>query len=568
MNQQSYHGRLELTWTNKDEALLWSEDGSYRWVPASDYRVAEVRLLHEAVAVGEVQEDSVRDRDNLLIRGDALHALTSLARLPEFQREYLGRVKLAYLDPPFNTQQAFEQYDDALEHSVWLTMMRDRLVQIRQLLRNDGSVWVHLDDAEAPYCRVLMDEVFGRQNFVATVVWQKNYASKNTARHFSVDHDYIHVYAKDAEAWEPARLARTDEMDARYLNPDNDPRGPWKPGDLSARNFYSLGRYAITTPSGRVIPGPPRGSYWRVSPKRLEEMRADNRISFGAKGEGVPAIKRFLTEVRQGRVPQTIWLNAETGHTQEAKKEIKVLVPDEEPFATPKPERLIKRVIDHGSEPGDIVLDCFLGSGTTAAVAQKMGRRWVGVERSVETIATFALPRLTSVVSGDDPGGITKDVGWQGGGGFRVLDVAPSMFEEVEGTVVLADWATKGELAQGTAAQLGFEYVAEPPFSGVKGRSRLCVIDGLVTSQIAVLIASQLGERERVVICGTAISEDAKEALGGASAGSIIRKIPASILAEYRRGRRLFVRPTVQPQQTSPTLADAEPSAEPVVGAS
>jgi adenine-specific DNA-methyltransferase len=214
-----------------------------------------------------------------------------------------------------------------------------------------------------------------------------------------------------------------------------------------------------------------------------------------------------------------------------------------------------------------VVLDCFLGSGTTAAVAHKMGRHWVGVERSAETIATFALPRMTSVIGGIDPGGVTKATGWQGGGGFRVLDVAPSMFEEVEGTVVLADWAVKSELAQGTAAQLGFEYVADPPFSGVKGRARLCVIDGLVTSEVATLIAGQLGDRERAVICGTAVSEDAVEALTEASSGSIIRKIPASILAEYRRGRRLFVRPGAPPQQTAFGLADAEPAGEPEVGA-
>ena len=563
-----YHGRLELTWTNKDQALLWSEDGKYRWVPPADYRVAEVRLLHDAGDVGQVGPHSRRAADNLLIRGDALNALTSLARIPEFQREYLGKVKLAYLDPPFNTQQAFEQYDDALEHSVWLTMMRDRLVQIKRLLREDGSVWVHLDDWEAPYARVVLDEVFGRENFVATLIWQKNYASKNTAKHFSVDHDYIHVYARDATAWQPIRPPRTAEMDARYLNPDDDLRGPWKPGDLSARNYYSLGRYPITTPSGRVISGPPEGSYWRVSPSKLDEMRADNRIWFGPRGDGVPAVKRFLSEVRQYRVPQTIWLNSETGHTQEAKKEIKRLFQGREPFATPKPERLIRQVVELGSGPNEIVLDCFLGSGTTAAVAHKLGRRWVGVERSEDTLTTFAIPRLQKIVAGDDPGGITSAVGWPGGGGFRILDVAPSMFAESRGAVVLADWAVNGQLAEATAAQLGYEFRFDPPFCGSKGRSLLAVVDGLITSEVVELIAASLEPGERTVVCGTAVAVDADAALKAVSPGSRVRRIPASILADYRVAtRRLFHTREARAVQVNLDVNGSPPVSPPVESA-
>lgn len=253
-----YSGRLELTWTNKHLRLLAYDDGSYEWVLPSDFRVAEVRLLHDIVTVGEVGGEHDRARDNLLIRGDALNALTSLIELPEFEREYVGKVKLAYLDPPFNTQQSFLQYDDALEHSVWLTMLRDRLLAIKVLLSPEGSVWVHCDDSEQAYLKVMMDEIFGRGNFIATVLWQKVYMPKNSARHFSADHDYILVYALNAEAWRPNPMARTETMNARYVNPDSDLRGPWKPGDLSARNYYSLGRYPVTTPSGRVIAGPRR----------------------------------------------------------------------------------------------------------------------------------------------------------------------------------------------------------------------------------------------------------------------------------------------------------------------
>jgi adenine-specific DNA-methyltransferase len=272
-----HRGKLELTWTNKHLRLLSNEAGGYTWVPPSDYRVAEVRLVHDVTAVGGVRGERNRARDNLLIRGDALNALTSLCELPEFAREYVGKVKLAYLDPPFNTQQAFEHYDDALEHSVWLTMMRDRLLQIRKLLSPDGSVWVHCDDSEQAYLKVMMDEVFGRDNFVGCVIWKRRNDTRNTAV-LSANHDYIIVFADDLRTLGFNLLPRTEEMEARYTNPDNDPRGPWLRGNLNARNFYSRGLYAITTPSGRIVPGPPEGSYWRVAEERFRELDADGRI--------------------------------------------------------------------------------------------------------------------------------------------------------------------------------------------------------------------------------------------------------------------------------------------------
>ncbi len=556
----TYDGRLELTWTNKPLRLLAHEDGSYEWVSPSDYRVAEVRLLHDAGAIGDVHAQPDRARDNLLIRGDALNALTSLIELPEFAREYLGKVKLAYLDPPFNTQQSFLHYDDALEHSVWLTMMRDRLVSIKTLLSPDGSVWVHCDDSERDYLKVMMDEVFGRANFIAAVLWQKVYMPKNSARHFSTDHDYILVYALDADVWRPNAMERTAAMDARYTNPDNDPRGPWKPGDLSARNYYSVGRYPITTPSGRVVAGPPAGCYWRVSKEKLAAMDADHRIWWGPAGNGVPAVKRFLSEVR-GRVPQTLWFYEEVGHTQDAKREVLAFCPPGgEPFATPKPERLLHRVMDIGSSPGDIVLDCFLGSGTTAAVAHKMNRRWIGVEVSRETVEGIVRPRLTRVVEGSDEAGVTELATWLGGGGVRILDVAPSMFEAVDGQVYLSEWATNGTLAEVTAAQLHYDYEYEyaPPFCGRRGRSRLAVIDGLVNEAVVRLVANALAEEERLVICGTAIDPAAREVLRGLRPGSSVRKIPHSILQEYRQAVR-WVQPALLDSRANGTATlDAE----------
>jgi len=279
-----------------------------------------------------------------------------------------------------------------------------------------------------------------------------------------------------------------------------------------------------------------------VNKEKLAELDQDNRIWWGPAKSGVPRLKRFLSEVRQGRVPQTIWMNADTGHTQEAKKEIKALFPDIEPFATPKPERLLHRIVALGSRPGDIVLDCFLGSATTAAVAHKLGRRWVGIEVITNTIDAFALPRLTKVVEGNDPGGITPTLSWEGGASFRILHVASSMFETVDGQVYLSEWATNGKLAEVTAAQLHYDYQYDPPFCGRRGRSRLAVIDGLVNEAVVRLVANALAEDQRLVICGTAIDPAARDVLRALRPGSSVRKIPQSILQEYRQGA-----PWVQP---------------------
>jgi adenine-specific DNA-methyltransferase len=530
-----YSGALELTWTNKHLRLLAEEDGAYQWVAPSDYRVAEVRLLDEAGAVGETRSRVERAKDNLLIRGDALNALTSLGELPEFAAELVGKVRLVYLDPPFNTQQSFLHYDDNLEHSVWLTMMRDRLIQIRKLLAPNGSVWVHLDEDEHAYCKVLMDELFGRNNFVATLVWKRRNDPRNTARFISTDHDTLLVYAKDIERLQMNQLPRTEQMDAAYENPNNDHRGPWRRGDLAARNYYSRGTYPVTTPSGRIIDGPPSGSYWRVSQEELARLDADNRIYWGGDGSSRPYLKRYLSEVAGGRVPSTVWHPEEVGFVRNGKEEVRALVGDV--FATPKPERLMERIIHIASDKGDIVLDCFLGSGTTAAVAHKMSRRWIGVERSSETLDTYALPRLTKVVGDEDSGGITEHAGWTGGGGFRVLDVAPSMFDEDEGTVYLAEWATNGRLAEACAAQLHYEFEPEPPFAGRRGRTRLAVVDGLVNEDVVRLLVANLPDDERLVVCGTAVDPAARTVLRELRRGSSVRKIPASILQAYRQTR-------------------------------
>ena len=376
------------------------------------------RLLQETSGLSAGEADA----GNMLVQGDNLEALKSL--LPF----YAGQVKCIYIDPPYNTRSAFEHYDDNLEHTQWLAMMWPRLELLRELLTDNGSIWVSIDDNEAHYLKVIMDEVLGRSNFIDTVIWRKNYSPKSSARHFSSDHDYILVFAKNANSFRPNLLPRTEKQDKAYRNPDNDPRGPWKTSDLSARNPYSLGKYSITTPSGRVIKGPPGGNYWRVSEDSFWKLDADKRIWWGKNGDAIPQIKRFLSEVKQGLTPQTIWSYENVGHTQDSKKEILALF-EGDVFLTPKPERLIQRILHIATNPGDLVLDSFLGSGTTAAVAHKMGLRYIGIEMG-EHAVTHCRPRLQKVIDGEQ-GGISKSVDWQGGGGFRFYRLGPTVFDEV-----------------------------------------------------------------------------------------------------------------------------------------
>lgn len=361
------------------------------------------------------------DASNLLIQGDNLIALRAL--LPF----YKGKVKCIYIDPPYNTGSAFAHYDDNLEHSQWLSIMLPRLQLLRQFLSDDGSIWVSIDDDEQAYLKVILDEIFGRQNFVSSVIWEKKFSPQNDAKWLSDSHDFILVYAKNKESWRPNLLPRTDEMNARYKNPDNDPRGPWTSGDCSVKTYSANNDYPITTPSGRVV-NPPAGYCWRFSRNSFAEMVADNRIWFGEKGDNVPRVKRFLSDVKQGITAMTIWKHTDVGHNQDAKKEVKEFN-SVSVFDTPKPERLIERVLTLSTSPGDLVLDSFLGSGTTAAVAHKMGRRYIGIEMG-EHAKTHCIPRLQKVIEGEQ-GGISKAVNWQGGGGFDFYTLGEPVFDEL-----------------------------------------------------------------------------------------------------------------------------------------
>ena len=352
------------------------------------------------------------EHPNLLIHGDCLDVMRALPG---------HDVRLAYLDPPFNTGERSRDYGDAMDRRAWAAFIEPRLGAVWDLLREDGSVWVHCDDSEQATVRVLMDDLFGRAAFVATVVWQRRYSRENR-RAFSTAHDYLHVYAPAGGEWKHHRnrLPRNDRP-GTWRNSDNDPRGHWSTVSLVAQGGHGTRNqfYAITLPSGREVEPPP-GSCWRVTCEKFEALRREDLIWFGPDGDNVPRRKVFESDA-QGLVPSTWWTHAEVGHNAEANAELRRLFPQERPFSTPKPERLMARIIQTASDPGDLVLDPFLGSGTTAAVAHKAERRWIGIEAGAATLDRFAEPRLRAVLDARDPGGVSGALEWGGGGGFLRL---------------------------------------------------------------------------------------------------------------------------------------------------
>lgn len=590
-----HHGRLELTWTNKDKTLLSMGDGRYDYTFAEprDPRVQEVRLLREVERIDSATPDDrptdlpAPTSDNLLITGDSMHVLDSLLKTPERAAKYLGKVKLVYIDPPFNTGQAFDHYEDNIEHSVWLTMLRDRIRQIKPLLAPDASVWVHLDDVEVHRCRVVMDEQFGAKGFVGTVVWQKRYSRESRPAIGEV-HDSILVYAKSVDRFKASRNKIPRVGAKEYRNPNNDPRGPWRIVPMTAPGTRKNQMYEIEGTDGRVWL-PPAGRCWSTIRSGYDDLVARDRIRFGISGKGAPGILRYLDE-DEGLTPWTWWPHEECGHTDEAKREIQDLFGADDAFDTPKPERLMRRIIEIASNPGDIVLDCFAGSGTTAAVAHKLGRRWVTCDLLPATVARFTKPRLVRVVNGGDPGGITSSktrlptgeddlpdgmtpdqavvfqrylnkalknvpsadeatikalkaatktgesttVLWHGGGGFTHLEVAPSMYEvDDDGDVLLADNAVNGDWSKSVAAQLRFTLTPHHPvFCGERGRQRLVVIDGVADMVVVETVLQHLGGGERAVLVAKAVLPEAEAMLRASSPGSVVKKAPDDLVSK------------------------------------
>ena len=414
----------ELNWIGKDAVVDHHHKVPYRLLHCDRKLSAAAPGSQDPGSSAPGSQDpgssAGSDADNLLVQGDNLQALKAL--LPY----YAGKVKCIYIDPPYNTGNEGWAYNDNVKdpriqkwlketvdsdkldrHDRWLCMMYPRLALLREFLTDDGAIFVSIDDNEVANLRVMMDEVFGGSNFIANVVWQKIFSTKNSARHLSESHDHIILYAKKADRWIPGELPRTEEQDKRYKNPDDDPRGPWTSGDCSARNFYGDGTYSITCPSGRVIQGPPKGMYWRYSQERFKKMDSENRIWWGKNGNNVPRVKRFLTDVKGGLTPDTIWLHKQVGNTQEAKKELLATVDFDDSqsvFITPKPTRLIRRILQIASDKDSIVMDSFAGSGTTghAVMAQNRedggSRRFILVEMDEDIAQNVTAQRLSRVI--------------------------------------------------------------------------------------------------------------------------------------------------------------------------
>jgi len=467
--------------------------------------------------------------ENMLIHADNLLALKAL------EQNFTGKIKSIYIDPPYNTGNAFEHYDDGLEHSMWLNLLKARLKILYKLLADNGSIWISIDDDESHYLKVMCDELFGRRNYVASCIWQKIHSTKNDAKYLSENHEYILVYAKKIEHLKVNLLDRTDEMNKRYKNPDNDKRGPWQSGDLVANEERKNGYYDVIGPKGDTF-NVPKGKHWVYAQDTMKKMIADNRIWFGKNDTAFPRKKRFLSEVQQGRKGDTWWASNEVGHNQEAKREVKKFN-DKNIFATPKPERLIERIIHLSSNKGDWILDSFLGSATTSAVAHKMGRKWIGIELG-EHANTHCLPRLKQVCDGTDQGGISKSVNWKGGGGFKFYNIAPSLLNKDKyGQWIVNPKYNSQLLTASMARQEGFTYQPDENVFWKQGfateKHFIYTTTNTITNDIVEQIISEMKPDESLLICCMAY----KEELNDLSEQIQIKKIPDVLLGKCEFGK-------------------------------
>ncbi|MCA1175769.1 MULTISPECIES: site-specific DNA-methyltransferase [unclassified Pantoea] len=435
--------RLELNWIGKEK------------LPRLEPRIfLENQQYSHANIPADIDKGDEHIFDNLLIKSDNLLALKAL------EQDYTGKVKCILIDPPYNTGSAFSHYDDGLEHSMWLTLIRDRLVLLHQLLSEDGSLWITIDDNESHYLKIICDEIFGRSNFVTDITWQRKYSVSNNFKGIASICDRILVYRK-SDKFVNNLLPRTADSIARYKNPDNDPRGPWKSVDYLNQATPEKRPnlcYDITNPNtGEIIKNTKKA--WKYDRETHRRHVEESRIWWGVNGtNSTPAVKLFLSEVRDGMTPHNWWPHDEVGHTDEAKKEIIQLFGRQDIFDTPKPERLIQRILTIATNPGDLVLDSFAGSGTTGAVAQKIGRRWIMVELG-DHCETHIVPRLKKVIDGTDQGGISKSVNWQGGGSFRYLRLAPSLLQKDEwGNWVINKEYNAEMLSAAMCKHMGFMY--------------------------------------------------------------------------------------------------------------
>lgn len=504
--------KLELTWIGKENRPK-----------------LEPRILLEGPEKSYHAKHRVSDKDifdNRLIFGDNLLALKAL------EQEFTGKVKCIFIDPPYNTGSAFDQYDDGLEHSLWLSLMRDRLEIIKRLLSSEGTLWITIDDNEAHYLKVLCDELFGRSNFICNVIWQKRTSRENRAA-IGSSHDHVLVYSKvGAVKWKEHRNLLPASEDG-FSNPDNDPKGPWRSIPFSAQGWRPNQMYKIETPTG-VILEPPKGRCWGATEEVFQNYLLQGRVYFPKGGNGRPRIKTYMGE-EQGLVPNSIFLASEAGDNQLAKKEMLSLFPDIQPFATPKPEKLLGLILSITTNPGDLVLDSFAGSGTTGAVAHKMGRRWIMVELG-EHCHTHIIPRLKKVIDGEDSGGITKAVNWKGGGGFRYYRLAPSLLEKDKwGNWVINKTYNAAMLAEALCKLEGFTYAPSDSIYWQHGHSTeqdfIYVTTANLTHEQLQQLSDEVGADRTLLVLCTAFRAQADR-----YSKLTVKKIPRAVLARCEWG--------------------------------
>ncbi|MCF7528701.1 site-specific DNA-methyltransferase [Neisseria lisongii] len=526
--------KLELTWIGKDKR------------PKLEARI----LLEDAAKSYHAPTRSEQAIfDNRLIFGDNLLALKAL------EQEFAGKVKCVFIDPPYNTGSAFAHYDDGLEHSIWLGLMRDRLEIIKRLLSDDGSLWITIDDNEAHYLKVLCDEVFGRGNFVANIVWNHRKSVQSDIV-ISLSHNHVLVFAKSKENLQLNRLQLVDSE--KYSNPDNDPRGLWYATPFDAPNIRPNLTYEIENPNTGEKYLPPKGRCWRTTQEEYLKALVDNRIVFGKTGKSKPQMKRFLSEAqKKGSSVKTWW--DEVGTATEATKELQKINVD---FDTPKPERLIERILQIATNSGDLVLDSFAGSGTTGAVAHKMGRRWIMVELG-EHCHTHIIPRLHKVIDGTDQGGISKAVNWQGGGGFRYFRLAPSLIvNDKWGNPIINPDYNPEMLAEALAKLEGFTYMPSETLWWQHGFSSendfIYVTTQTLTAEQLQALSEEVGNGRSLLICCSAwrgiTAEKAAERFPNLS----LKKIPKMILARCEWGHDDY-----SLNVANLPLAEAEPEEHP-----
>lgn len=514
--------KLELTWIGKNN-------------PEYDVANIEPRILEERTDLSYGDKDS----ENMIIHGDNLLALKAL--LPEYE----GKIKCIFIDPPYNTGSAFKHYDDSVEHSTWLSLLKPRLELLRMLLSDDGSIWITIDDNEAHYLKVLCDQVFGRENYKSTITWQRKYSVSNNFQGIATICDFVLVYAK-SERFQNNLLPRTEESIARYSNPDNDPRGPWKAVDYLNQATPEMRRnlcYDIVNPrTGLIVKNTKKA--WKYDPQTHKRHVDDNRIWWGQDGSNtVPALKLFLSEVRDGMTPHNWWPHDEVGHTDEAKKEMISLYGAQNLFDTPKPERLLKRILEIATNSNDLILDSFLGSGTTIAVAQKMNRKYIGIEMG-EHAYTHVQTRMKKVVDGKDGLKLSEALEWKGGGGFKFYELAPSFVVIDEfGNPVIDGYYNDTKLIRAMCKLTNYTFAPSAveywKHGKGQGNNSIYVTTQMLSVAMVQQIMSHLDTNETLLICPKKFEPGCKEVDNRIT----IKKIPQSILKACQFGKKEYLLP-------------------------